>query len=454
MLGILGGIYPRPVTSPTGGLTRLRVVLVLLRGFSARRVDIMRFCRGTGSLLLVVLFVSPSLSAVTVFLDFDGQWQANLAAVAATAGVPAFNLTETLAIQDAILAEFSSQLAAFDVQLTAAEPGGFRERVHFGAQTASTNQLGSSMVDFQNTFASTASIYSANFGFIVEPDDDRNTQIAELSMALAGTGLHELGHSFGLRHHDAYGDTRITPNRYADTQGIQNQHLMGTGPTGITEQQREQSRSYSQWSQVIMEAAVNLTPQPIPLQFETTDAGDTPSTAQLLGLSSREISDTDAGFVFATLASELDVDLFAFDVLHPSQLTAEIWSQGLFAFIDDFDSELRLLGPDGVTILAANDQIRYAGNTFDDGTVFETDSMLLNIPLEVPGRYYLQVSSNGTVTDPDGGGIYQMLLALAAPVPEPMTSAGLPFLIAILAGWVRSGAKPSAIRRTSRSSSS
>ena len=397
----------------------------------------MRLGREIGGVLLMLILISPSISAVTVFLDFDAQWQANLASVAAVAGLPAFDAAETAIIENAIQAEFSSQLGQFDVQLSTADPGGFRERVHFGALTSSATQLGSSMVDFRNLGFSTASVFSANFGFILEAGDDRATQIAELSTALAGTGLHELGHSFGLRHHHAYGDPSITPGMYADTQGIQNRHLMGTGPTGITEEQREQSRSYSQWSKVIMEAAIDLTPQPIPLQLETVDAGDTPATALLLDLSSRDISQTDAGLIFATLASEMDVDLFAFDVATPARLTAEIWSNALTAFVDDFDSELTLLAPDGVSILAVNDQIRYGGNTFDAGPVVESDSMLLNIPLNTPGRYYLQVSSNGPVTDPDGGGLYQMLLGLGTPVPEPAAVISLPWLLMAVAGAKR-----------------
>ncbi len=381
---------------------------------------------------LVILAASRSgVAAVDVFLDFDAQWQANLANVATTAGVSLFNAAEIAGIQSSILQEFQGQLAEFEVVVSDTDPGGPRERVYFGAATTSASTLGSSMVDFRNTSTGIASIYTANFGFIVEPEDDRATQIAELSAALSGTGLHELGHSFGLQHQHAYGDPLLTPDRYGDTMGIQNRHLMGTGPTGITEEQRELPRDYSQWSQVIMEAAINLTPSPIPLFIEFSDVGDTTATAELIGLTSMNVSQTEAGFAYASLNSDQDVDVFAFDILQPAQLTAGIWSHGLTSILDDFDSQLRLYGSDGATLVAANDNILYSGNMFDSGIQYETDSMLLNIPLNTPGRYFLEVTSNGTVTDPVPGGIYEILFAVSQPVPEPAQSLVLIALFAI-----------------------
>ena len=260
--------------------------------------------------------------------------------------------------------------------------------------------------------------FSANFDFIVEASDSRADQIHELAIALAGTGVHEVGHSFGIRHHAAYGDPRIGPDNYSNTQGIQNTHLLATGSTGINELEREQSRDFSLWSRVLLDAAANLSDTPMVLQNETGDAGNTPGTAQIVPLAPQEISQTDAASVFATLATETDVDLFGFDVNGPGLLSAEVWSHGWFAVPDDFDSRIRLLDSDGMTVLADNDDIRYLDDLFDAGTIRETDSWLVNIPLDEAGRYYLEVSSVGTVTDPVADGFYQVIFAVAD-VPEP-----------------------------------
>jgi hypothetical protein len=380
------------------------------------------------TLIVPILFIGlfstdVAMAAVNVFLDFDAAWSLNLSQAATGAGAAPFDEAERTQIEATIVQQFATELAPFDVTVTTIDPGGLRERVHFGAVTGSTNLLGQSPVNFLNTSSSTASVYSANFGFILEPAAPRATQIDEISIALSGTGLHELGHSFGMRHHASYGDPRITPANYTDTQSIQNQHLIATGSTGLSEQQREMSRNYSQWSRVLMEAALNLTPTPLPLDVEFTDAGDTPATAMVLDTTPLSISQTEAAMVYGQLSEETDVDWFAFEVQNPMQLTAEIYSQGLFAFPDDFDSQLRLYSPDGMSILGANDNVLYDGDLFDASVMHESDSFLLNVLLPTAGTYFIEVSSNGPQSDPSGGGIYELIFAASEVVPEPVHSA-------------------------------
>jgi hypothetical protein len=374
-------------------------------------------------MVIVFLLAELSHAAVTVFLEFDPQWSLNLAQAAVSAGATPFDATEQSQIETNILQRFSQELAAFDVTVTTTDPLGLREVIDFGAVTGAASLLGQSRLNFLNTSSSTSSVFAANFGFILEADEDRATQIDEISLALAGTGLHELGHSFGMRHHAAYGDPRITPAIYGNTQSLQNENLMATGSTGVSEEERETARGFSQWSRVLMEAANNLTASPLPHDFEFTDAGDTPATATTLETTALSISQTAAALVFGELSAETDVDVFAFEVPNPMQLTAEIYAQGLFGILDDFDTQLRVYDSDQTTVLASNDDVFYDGNLFDAGTMHETDSFLLNIPLPAAGTYYIEVSSNGPVTDPTGGGFYDLIFAAAEVVPEPVHSA-------------------------------
>ena len=384
-------------------------------------------------LLSILLLPAYSQGAVNLWLNFDAQWVNNLSSLATKAGVPDFDNNERAQIETTIRQEFETALTGIDVTVFTADPGGQRERVEYGATTASTNQLGSSQLDFRNASMGRSDVFSANFDFIVEASDNRSEQIHELAIALAGTGVHELGHSFGIRHHAAYGNPSIRPENYSNTQGIQNTHLLATGSTGITELQREQSREFSLWSRVLLDAAANISASPMVLQNEAGDAGQTAATAQWVPLAPQQISQTDAASVFGTLATENDVDLFAFDATGPGLLSAEVWSHGWFAVPDDFDSLIRLLASDGTTVLAENDDIRYLSDLFDAGTTRETDSWLLNIPLEDAGRYYLEISSVGTVTDPVADGFYQVIFAIAD-VPEPH---GLALLLVALGFVIR-----------------
>ena len=167
-----------------------------------------------------------------------------------------------------------------------------------------------------------------------------------------------------------------------------------------------------------MEATLNLTPNPLPLQLESGDAGDDAASAQLLDTTPLVISDTESALVFGQLDSVVDKDVFAFEVQNPMRLTAELYSQGLFFFPDSFDSLLRLYDADGTSILGENDNVWYEGDVFDGGVMRETDSFLLNILIPEAGTYFLEVSVGAPFADPLPGGFYELIFAAAA-VPEP-----------------------------------
>ena len=129
-----------------------------------------------------------------------------------------------------------------------------------------------------------------------------------------------------------------------------------------------------------------------------------------------DISGQTAGLVNGNLDAITDVDVYAFEATAAGTITAELWSDDLFTGGTQFDSVLRLLDSDGLT-LGFSDDVLYNGDTFAGITTRESDSFLLNIALPSAGTYFLEVSSFSNLEL----GEYELIFghnAIAA-VPEP-----------------------------------
>jgi len=279
-------------------------------------------------------------------------------------------------------------------------------------------------------------IATGNFDFILDEftgSTSRPTQLAQLSTALAGTGAHELGHTFGLLHHHAYSDPGIVPATYGATGGLQNKYVLATGETGLTETGREALRSFSPWEKAMLDMAggataayptsdnqkLVTTPVPIFLMEDGPfDAGATPGTSLPISLTTGETS----GMKLALVAGDLDgtpgdMDRYKFFVTEPSLLTAEIFSDNRFAAPFDMDSVLVLTDAAGVPI-TSNDDVLYDGDVFGAVTFQQDDSFLLNIPV-MPGMYHLLVHASPTSSIPPGVADAYWLAVGVAAIPEP-----------------------------------
>lgn len=380
-----------------------------------------------------------------VFVDFTSDnrgpsgsdWIENLAAVTAAAGVDPFTATERGMIQTSILSRLDAAYSAYNVTFSTSNVGS-NERIQYGAFSATAGNLGVAPLDFMNLFGNTtAQVFSNNFDFIIDEFSgsvNRANQIEQLSAALAGTGAHELGHAVGLSHHHAYGIDAISPANYANTLGAQNTEIMATGSTGLDEAGREMDRTFGRMSNLMLEAAGGGNPAgggtgtslatTVLMQtnsdFGPGDTGNTTATATALSLTSLPISQLRAANTLGDLESGTDLDVYSFTVDGPTSLWAQLWSANRYT--QSFDGILRLIGTDGLTILASNDDVRYDGNVFNGGTQHELDPALLNIPLLAAGTYYLEVSSEST-TDP---GMYALIFGAGGDmmlVPEPSSLA-------------------------------
>jgi hypothetical protein len=404
---------------------------------------------GIGATLVLA---SVSAAQVTVWVDFTSDihngvggpangiadWIDELGKCTTDAGVTAFTPAERSFMEAEILSQLGTIYSAYDVTFTTTMPGsGAFDAIAYGKASFGFGALGIAPVDPINIASGqVGGIATGNFDFILDEFTgtvSRPTQLAQISTALAGTGAHELGHTFGLMHHHAYSDPFITPATYAATGGVQNMYISATADTGLTEAGREVLRSFSPWEKAMLDMAggalaafptfdnqkLVTTPVPILLTEDGPfDAGSTPPTSLALAFAPGETS----GMKLALAAGDLDgtpsdMDMFKITVTEPSLLCAEIFSDGRFAAPFDFDSILLLLDAGGA-VMMMNDDVFYDGDVFGAVTFQQDDSYLLNIPI-MPGIYHLLVHPSPTSSIPPGVGDAYWLAVGVSAIPEP-----------------------------------
>ncbi|CAN5463222.1 hypothetical protein BH09PLA1_BH09PLA1_31250 [soil metagenome] len=427
------------------------------------------FIAGIGAGLVLV---SVATAQVTVWVDFTSDihngigggangtadWIDELGKATTSAGVTAFSPAERTAIQTEILSQLGTIYSAYDVTFTTTVPtSGVFDAIAYGKTSFGFSSLGIAPSDPANIASSqVAAVATGNFDFILDEftgSASRPTQLAQISTALAGTGAHELGHTFGLFHHQAYSDPSITPATYGATGGAQNKYIMATGPTGLDELGRETLRSFSPWEKAMLDlgggaAAAfpgfdhkKLVSAPVPiflLEDGPFDAGATPPTSVPIPLAPGETS----GMKLALIAGDLDgsptdMDMYKLVVTEPSLLCAEVFSDNRFAAPFNFDSILVLTDAGGAP-LAINDDVFYDSDVFGAITFQQDDSFLLNIPVS-PGVYHLLIHASPTSSIPPGvGDAYWLAVGLSA-VPEPSSLSVLALAAALALRRARRG---------------
>lgn len=397
-------------------------------------------------LLLWMVCLASVAPANDVWIDFisdfhDGSngpsngvadWIDELSEVTAGAGVATFSAAERAEIEANIFANLNTIFAGYELNFVANEPAGEHDVVYMARDNdhpdvSSTNR-GSAPVDIANQDTNTYTsrngnpsgvpkVTTGNFDGDIESSDSRAQQIEEVSGSLAGTTAHELGHSLGLLHHFVYSNPGINPGNYANTGSQQNVHIMGTGSTGIDELERQELRSLSPFSRVMLDITggsdassfeENNSVVANPLVSERSelgsiDAGNTLATAQPLTFEIGPTSGLPVSFLEADVDRfSFDVDVFSFTVPTDAVLVSHVFSERLDLGSDEFDAVLELLDADGVVVASVDD------TTWDDDQFVDLsspededdDPFLVNIPLNA-GDYFLRVSSATTdVSDP------------------------------------------------------
>ena len=412
----------------------------------------------------IPLSAPMSTSANEVWLDFvsdfhDGNnglpngvadWIDELNELADRANVQRFTVEERATIESNIAASVAEVYFETTIDFVLQEPSGEHDVVYFARDndhpSVSSTNLGSAPADLGNQDTNgytqrngnppgVPKVTTANFLNILESSDQRAMQIAEISAALAGTAAHELGHTFGQLHHFAYSAEGISPANYANTLGIQNQHIQATGSTGITESNRQSQRTLSPFSEVILDISGGSQASPSEennslvagglisdrREENGSDAGGTIDNAFALGFEFGPTSGLPISFIEADIdGPSSDVDVFSFSVATPTTLISHVFSERLDLGSNEFDSVLELLDGSG-TVLERADDIGWDDNQYNDLVSpegEEDDPFLLNIPLD-PGEYFLRVSPATTdVSDsPNPGDVYWLVTALTIDAP-------------------------------------
>jgi len=380
--------------------------------------------------LIALALANPCTAQMNVRLLFEANWEARMDGLASNigGGFVTFSAAERITIRNNIESQLNTMFSSFTVNFSQTNPGGSFATIDFGSTSGA---LGQAPLDFMNlTLVQTAQVNPANFGFILDEFSglaNRSLQISQISTALAGTAGHELGHSVGLHHYNSYGTQGISPATYSNTLGLQNNHVMATGPTGLGESGRETERTFSNWSNLLLESAgganfalrgntgTALASTVLQEQnFTAADVGGTLATAQALALSLMPISGLHAVNLASVIGTGTDVDMFSFTMTSPGTVTAETRSSGFYA--SSINSVLRLLDSSG-NLVFGDDDIRFGATTFNSGggSIDTTDTFLINVPLLAAGTYFVEVTSFST-TDT---GSYNLLIGASMAIPEP-----------------------------------
>jgi hypothetical protein len=388
------------------------------------------------ALFAIGAITSPVAGQVTVFLDYgtagnpDDDFNARLNELTAMTGYAPPSVAEVAGLKAAIKSGLQAAFAPLNVSFVENLPvSGDFKRLEFGQlQQLGTENVPIGSGDWENDGwlnidpTGTGHVYPVNFANFQSyfPPLSRTQALQLLTGAMTLTAVHEVGHGFGLNHHDAYGNPAIQPATYSNTGGVQYIDPMsfgnGTGfdvTTALSINHR-----FSQLSMAKLEFDRGLTASPPPLTSETGGPHSSAALAQALTLTSLPISGVKAADVHLASINQLsEKDVYKLPLTAGSLLTAQTRPHDEHGSYDPvnnpepFDLYLKLLAPNGSTIVAQDDDIVFGPSFGPYGNFAENaDALLLNIPITASGTYYLEVSDKGTDV-----GNYDLFLSVSLP---------------------------------------
>lgn len=405
-------------------------------------------------LLICALVTSVGASSakadIDVLLDYT-NFESGLDAITLNLGVASFNSDEISQIQSGIQSRLENVYAGYNIGFSTTTPGGVHETITFGETDGSNGIIfgEADRIDYRNVFKDdVARVYTQSFAdadFFFGSLSSRSRLMDDVSTVIAGTAAHELGHNLGLQHHDPYGSVEFTGGEVngfigvGSTGGLQNQHIMATGSTGLNEAGRLQSRTLSDLSHAKLEFADGIVDNVLASTLEVTTDHDTIATAQQLSFQAFENGLTrynDGANVIGNIGASGEEDLYSFVANAGDRIAVNILSEVIFA--NDLDSVLSLYDANG-NLIGIHDDIQYDSDEIINGFVnsqgqyvYQTlDAMILNYELSAAGTYFIGVRAFST----DDLGDYEMFIARSgAAVPEPTTFSAVCIICTV--GWL------------------
>ncbi|HND54330.1 MAG TPA: dockerin type I domain-containing protein, partial [Pirellulaceae bacterium] len=359
-------------------------------------------------------------SAADDFSQRVAEWSTTLNATSVTA-------SELATLKSQVRSGLQSAYAGYTINWLDSAPATAATQLSFGrrADDVAPNRsspYGVAPLDWLNQYADDkAYVFPATMATADFRDLTHADQLSLLAKSLTYVGVSELGRTFGLDAADAYGDPAIQPDNYASTRGIQNRHFMSEPAFGLSlEKLAANAITFSPLSRAKLDVAAGLTASPPTHAAEVEADHGTPSAAQSLTTSPLPHSGGRAAIVAAAYAStEADVyriSLAAGELLTVETLVSEVYESAPATF----DSSLRILGPDGVTVVHTATDTRLSATSFGDlaSPVENNDALVLNFRASTAGNYYIEVTS--ATTD---FGFYDLLVAAWAPTTTPWRNA-------------------------------
>jgi len=374
--------------------------------------------------VIAVTLTSTAAQAIEVHLDFSssssllhGAW---VDGGYGDGGPLSWTASDFLSTQHSVKAKMETIFSPFTVTFSTFDdvPSGPHATLGFGATGGDPGLLGlSSTLDWRNTSVTDgAVIYSGKFGgtFMAGTTVDHKVRdLDRLSTALANIAAHELGHTLGLQHYDAYGLPEFKAPGYAGITGQQNSKIMSSGPSGATIFGLGDSlKTFSELSINKLEFAAGVVPTVGKTVSEVAGSKDTLATAQAISLENLALSGKPAINIMGKSSSTGQLDLYKFDAQIGNLITLNTFSDLILG--DTTNTALGLFNDSGA-LIASNGDISYAGNSFMTGAGFySTDSLILNFEATYTGVYYAGVLGEGSSGD------YNLLITGAVPEPASM----------------------------------
>lgn len=307
-------------------------------------------------------------SSISLFLDFDGHFQAdwsgehNITTPAYSADNDDSTFTDAeLADIAEIFARVAEDFAPFAINVTTVEPAdlgnGAGVRVAIGGRWEDWYHDPVGGIALVNCFTNN----QPNVVYVF-------AETLAVQKTIAEASSHEAGHAFGLQHQSQYNSAGKKISEYYDGDAT-GAPIMGL--SYLMSRSRWWSGTSTSSTKIQDDLAV-LSREENGFGYRPDDYGDTFAQAEVLNFSDNRAN------VSGIVGQMSDVDVFRFDVLQGDQYRIDYFAAAIGA---NLDVHIEIRAADGTLI--------------DEQNTFHDDTLALGRTFE-PGIYQIQIHSNGT----------------------------------------------------------